>query len=301
VWNLHTQKNGIGPDINLKSRKGNMNFIRLIGRFPNTKTKPTVVTFTGGMGAQIISAAIYFLIKNTGQAVYADLSYFDKPATVAIAGNAGDCSHWSWQLGHFGLLPEAFQTSDKLDKRNSNILNDGPQKLELGLKALSQSEIKNLFKIPDGSNDLPMGEGGTGDFLCMHVRRGDYVNVASHLIADSEFLNVIRKFSGFVNKAVVLSDSPIESDFKSEVTSYFPVVHFLDNTDAFIAHRIMRTARILICSNSQFSLTAAVLNQNALVVIPKQWFGSNDRSIEAPIHACSKFQIMDNSAVQTGV
>jgi hypothetical protein len=271
-----------------------MDCLKFIRQLTAKKNLPLVVSFTGGMGAQIISAAIYFLMKNTGQAVCADLSYFDKPATAAIAGNAGDCSHWSWQLGHFGLLPEAFETSDKLNKKNSNMLTDGPQKLELGLKALSQSEIKNLFKIPDGSNDLPMGEGGMGDFLCMHVRRGDYVNVASHLIADGEFLNVARKFSGFVNKAVVLSDSPIESDFKSEVASYFPVVHFLDNTDAFIAHRIMRTARILICSNSQFSLTAAVLNQGALVVIPKQWFGGNDRHIEAPIHVRSQFQIMDN-------
>jgi hypothetical protein len=221
------------------------------------------------------------------------LSYFDKPATVAVVGNAGDCSHWSWQLGHFGLLPEAFQTSGKLDKRNINILTDGPQKLELGLKALSQPDIQNLFKIPEGSNDLQTGEGETDGFLCIHIRRGDYVNVASHLISDEEFVSLIRKFSGLLNSAVILSDSPISTDFRSAVSPSFKKTLFLDSIDPYASHRIMRCARILICSNSTFSLTAAVLNQNALVIMPKQWFGEKDRELEAHIHSLCSFQIME--------
>ena len=54
----------------------------------------------------------------------------------------------------------------------------------------------------------------------------------------------------------------------------------------------MRCARILICSNSTFSLTAAALNPNALVVVPKQWYGEKDREIEAPIHARCLFQMI---------
>jgi hypothetical protein len=66
------------------------------------------VTFTGGMGAQMISAAIYLSMKNDGLPVYADLSYFDKPESVAAAGKPGDCSHWSWQLDTFA--PSVIQT-----------------------------------------------------------------------------------------------------------------------------------------------------------------------------------------------
>jgi hypothetical protein len=56
----------------------------------------------------------------------------------------------------------------------------------------------------------------------------------------------------------------------------------------------MRGAAALVCSNSQFSLVAAMLNPSALVMIPKQWFEGGDRSIEAPLHAKSAFQIFIN-------
>jgi hypothetical protein len=196
-----------------------MNFFKIARRFSADGSKPAVVTFTGGMGAQMIRAAIYFSLKNAGLPVYADLSYFEKPESVAVAGRLGDKSNEEMQ-------------------------------------------------------------------------RGDYVNVASHLIADVEFIKLARKFSGLVGNLVVISDSPISQDFRSEVSSYFKDVSFLDNTDAFTAHRIMRNARILICSNSQFSLIAAALNPTALVLIPKQWFGENERHIEAPIHSRSAFQVM---------
>jgi Glycosyl transferase family 11 len=268
-----------------------MGFFKFVWRQSAQNNRPTVVTFTGGMGAQMISAAIYFSMKNDGHPVYADLSYFDKPENVAIAGNPGDCSHWSWQLDTFGLTPASFDSSPGLTKRNSNILHDGTQKLELGLKALAQPEIQKYFGIPAGVGDVLPREFASG-FLCMHVRRGDYVNVASHLVADSEFISQARKFSGLLDNLVVLSDSPIDPDFRNVLASHFKHVSFLDNTDAFTAHRIMRSARVLICSNSQFSLIAAVLNPTALVLIPKQWFGENERHIEAPIHSRSSFQVM---------
>lgn len=270
-----------------------MNLIKAVKRFWTDKSIfPTVVTFTGGMGAQMISAAIYFSMKNSGQAVYADLTYFDKPENVAVAGNPGDCSHWSWQLDKFGLTPLSFETSPNLTKKNSKILHDGPEKLGLGLNALVQPEIQNYFRIPPGVEDILPREFAKG-FLCMHVRRGDYVNVASHLVADSEFINLARKLTGLTDNLVVISDSPISPEFRNSVSSNFKHVSFQDNTDAFIAHRIMRNARILICSNSQFSLIAALLNPQALVLIPKQWFGENDRHIEASIHSRSSFQIME--------
>jgi hypothetical protein len=171
-------------------------------------------------------------------------------------------------------------------------LHDGPQKLELGLKALAQPEIQKYFGIPAGVDDVLPPEFARG-YLCIHVRRGDYVNVASHLVADGEFINLARKFSGLVDNLVVISDSPIGPDFRSALSSYFKRVSFLDNTDPFTAHRIMRSARVLICSNSQFSLIAAALNPTALVLIPKQWFGENERHIEAPIHSRSSFQVME--------
>jgi Glycosyl transferase family 11 len=253
-------------------------------------SRSTLVTFTGGMGAQIISAAIYFAMKLAGEPVYADLSYFDISESIATAGQAGETSHWPWQLSDFGLFPETFDTLGKIDKR-CTILNDGATKLDIGLNALSRADVQRVFNVPEGIDDLLDVGGGKDSFLCMHVRRGDYLNVASYLVADEEFLNLSRKFTGLVNSAVVLSDSPIDQHFRTVVASYFEEVHFLDSTDAYQAHRIMRAARILICSNSQFSLTAAALNVGALAIIPRQWFGDDARHLEVPIQGRSRFLI----------
>jgi len=270
-------------------------FKKYVRRLRADKDKPTVVTFSGGMGAQISSAAIYFSMKNAGRHVYADLSYFDKPENVAVVGKKGDCSHWSWQLEPFGIPITSFDASSFLDKRNADILQDDDvRRGELALIALAQPEIQGLFKIPDSVSDILPAEFMDG-FLCIHVRRGDFVNVASHLVVDEEFIGLSRKFSGLVNSVVVISDSPIELAFRNAVSSMFKWVSFLDNTDAFTAHRIMRKARILICSNSQFSLTAAALNPDALVLIPIQWFGGGHRHLEAPFSSRCSFQIMENN------
>lgn len=261
--------------------------------FQSGKDRPTVVTFTGGMGAQILSAAIYFAIRNTGRPVYADLSYFDKPESIAIVGSVGDCSHFSWQLDSFGLFPKLFDAPLNLYK--TTVLHDGFKKLELGLKALTQPEIQKFFNITNGISDI-LPQEYTENFLCIHIRRGDYVNVASHLVEDREFTALAQRFSGLIKNVVVLSDSPIGFEFRKSIKKHFKKTLFLDNTDAYTAHRIMRNARILVCSNSQFSLIAALLNQNALVFVPSKWFGGKDRIFEALIHARCFFQVMDNSA-----
>lgn len=264
---------------------------RLARWLPSGAGKPTVVTFTGGMGAQIISAAIYFAMKHEGQSVYADLSYFDIAESVSVAGKTDEPSHWAWQLSGFGLLPGVFDTLNKIDKRACTILSDGAAKLDIGLKALSQGEVQKIFTVPEGINDLLAVGTREDPFLCIHVRRGDYVNVASYLVADGDFVSLARKLTGLVNCAVVLSDSSIDQGLKSAIAASFGEVYFPDSTDAFEAHRIMRAARILVCSNSQFSLAAAALNDTALTIIPKQWFSGNDRHLERPIHRRSHFLI----------
>lgn len=59
-----------------------MNFTQRIKSIFKGKRTHVVVTVTGGMGAQIISAAVYFSLRNEGRTVYADLSYFDKAERI---------------------------------------------------------------------------------------------------------------------------------------------------------------------------------------------------------------------------
>jgi hypothetical protein len=244
------------------------------------------------MGAQILSAAAYLHLKKTQVPVYADLSYFETPQRLAVVGQPGDCSHWGWQLDPFGLHPSHFAGAPETGKRSGlRVLHDGPEKLRWGLAGLRDRAIQRAFDCGSSPEDLlpPSAEAG---YLCLHIRRGDYVNVASHLLDDSAFVALARKFVGLVSCAVVVSDSAIPQGLRQELQLMYPHTAFLDRVDAFSSHMVMRNARILVCSNSQFSLVAAMLNPDALKLIPRQWFGAEQRHIEAPVHELCEFEFL---------
>lgn len=257
--------------------------------------QPVVVIFAGGMGTQIIQAATYFELKRRGRTVYADLSYFERPQKLATVGNAGELTHWGWQLDWYGLQASGFdRCPEGLNKHNADLLGDGPRMTRIGLDAMSRTEIKERFAIPQAElSRLPAFV--HEKYLCIHIRRGDYVNVASHLITDQEFLGLARKFAGLIDKVVILSDSPIEQSFKSEISKHFEKLEFLDNIDANASHCIMRLSKVLFCSNSSFSLTAAMLNSGGLVIIPRRWYDKDSSAVELPIHENNLFEIMETS------
>lgn len=252
---------------------------------------PTIVVFAGGMGTQIIQAAAYFSLKQAGHEVYGDVSYFDVEARMAQVGEKGRATHWFWQLDQYGLARDSFEVGDAKVRSVAYILRDGLEMMQLGLQALANPEVQPHF-MPRDPATFRLQEVSTQDFLCIHIRRGDYVNVASHLVSDEEFLRLGRKFSGLIRHAVLLSDSPFESEFKQQMEQLFPSVTYLDKLDPYSSHWLMRQARILVCSNSTYSLTAALLNPKALVVMPKRWFGPNDQAIEAPIQGLCSFQVV---------
>lgn len=257
-------------------------------------SKPVVVTFTGGMGAQVISAAIYFLLRDEGRKVYADLSYFEQASHVAVEGNAGDVSHWDWQLQSFGLFPESFERLPTIHRSKYKVIQDGKEKSALGMKALGMASIQKYFLQEESLEDI-LPQEFIPNYLCIHVRRGDYVNVASYLVDDEMFIELANKMAGLVSCVVIVSDSAITDSFRKAICNVYQKAIFLDEVDAVTAHRIMRNARILICSNSQFSLIAALLNKRALVFLPKKWFGDKYQELAAPINELCSFQILSSN------
>ena len=245
------------------------------------------------MGAQVISAAIYFKMKMEGVPVYADLSYFDQTPNIAKEGVVGEISHWEWQLGIFGLQFKDFEINESLKRKNVEYIADGESKMELGLEALFIPKIRNYFTVSCKPIDC-IEDWGDADFLCIHIRRGDYVNVASHLINEDVFLDCAKKFTKIIHNVAILSDSLINDQFKSSISEFFPNVKILCDLNADTSHLIMRRAKVLICSNSQFSLIAAALNDEALALVPSQWYGEGDRSLEAPIMSRCKFYAFNN-------
>lgn len=272
-------------------------FDRVLSKFfslivPGKSKRKTVITFTGGMGAQIISAAIYFEYKNAGHEVYADLSYFHSDKHEAAVGLKGDISHWDWQLDSFGLTLDSFDQLKNPKYWGVDIIADGQKKMELSFNALKQTNIQKFFPVSDSVEDILPSSFSSG-YLCVHIRRGDYLNVASHLVSDNDFINIINKFSRLVPNLVIVSDSSIDEDFLEMISGY-KEIKLLDNNQASVAHRVMRNCKILICSNSQFSLTAGLLNSKALVIFPKKWFADRSKlnHIIKPLNDACDFQLL---------
>lgn len=265
----------------------------------NTLQSPeTTVTFTGGLGAQIFSAAIYYHLKSKGYAVYVDMDYFQQPAKIASVGNKGEISLWNYELGIYGLPLERFATkaSEKsfFKRKKHRIISDGPEKMALAIDALRQQEVKKSFPIMHSIIEECLQISDGSDYLCIHIRRGDYVNVASHLVDDMDFVNLAKSISSFVLNVIVISDSEVSETVKKNLSKLFKQSSFIVGGNLHIAHALIRQAKYLICSNSQFSLSAALLNEvGQQIFLPTQWFGNIDSEIQIPINALCRFQILN--------
>jgi hypothetical protein len=256
-----------------------------------------VITFTGGLGAQILSAAIYFHLRQEGGKVYADLDYFKQPGKIATPGNKGEISHWNYELGEYGLPLEGFSTrkSEKsfFKRDKSFVVSDGEEKVKLAIQALRQPEVRKLFPIKHSVTEECHRISGENDYLCIHIRRGDYVNVASHLVDDMDFINLAKTISNFVSAVVVISDSEVSDLISEGLRRLFTHCSFVIGGNPHIAHALIRQAKYLICSNSQFSLSAALLNQvGQQIFLPTKWFGDADSGLQVPINALCRFQIL---------
>ena len=261
----------------------------------------TVISFSGGMGAQIISAAIYYMLRERGERVFADMRYFEQEARVAVTGNAGEVSLWPWQLDCFGIQPSAFHTSENSQVTSfAERIDDGARKLELGIEALRLPQVQARFPVPPGIEDV-LGSNCNAPYLCIHIRRGDYVNVASHLVGDAQFIAMARNYAALVQNAVVVSDSPIAPEIRQTLSALFARTEFKDDISAFDTHRLMRKAHVLVGSNSQFSLIAALLNTEGMIALPRKWFSDDGLAeLENAVRDVCDFQILNriNEKVQ---
>ena len=75
----------------------------------------------------------------------------------------------------------------------------------------------------------------------------------------------------------MFSDSTAQtnSDFIDKLNTRFDNVFWMDEAHFISAHQIMRMSQFLICSNSQFSLTAAYLGEN-FSIIPQKFSADDD-------------------------
>lgn len=253
------------------------------------------VSFTGGLGAQILSTAIYYHYLNRGYRTFADLSYFSNEHRIATPGQKGQISYWKWEMDSYGVARDTL-ANETLGERSIPTLHDGALKFSLAMKALSEPGVRARFDTAgnDAFSEQYRASQLRGErYLCLHVRRGDYLNVASHLVSSKELDGIASQFSGLVDRILILSDSPIgAAEFENVRSKFSGRINVIDSDpDPILAHSLMRNAAVLICSNSQFSLSAGLLS-NGLKIIPKVWFGADASRINLAVNKMSDFSVL---------
>lgn len=214
------------------------------------------VTFTGGLGAQIISASAYFFLQHQTLQVSADLRYFSQTPKLAQSGRPGELSVWPWDLTDFGLnMPEFVQS----EKQNSIAIEDGLLKLQLFELGVKLPFIREKFPVSSEAINLRTSLFGNENYTCVHVRRGDYLNVATLVVSEESIASALRKVSQITTNLLILSDTPLGETLKTYVDQSSCSCHVLVGGPASMAHGLMRLSQILIGTNSQLSYTAAAL------------------------------------------
>jgi hypothetical protein len=244
-------------------------YIKFLEKF--FKDIPYEITFTGGMGAQIISAALYMKLISEGRRVFADLSYFDREFD-----DTKPCTHWNWAISSYGYDKDSFKQCR--NHRYTRIkVRDGLWKFNQGILALSHKNAQEWFMLKNADVNRLIKK--IGDFraqksLVLHIRRGDFVKLDSYTISDKKIIRLLKNFSGIMDDIYILSDEVYteDSEIFIEIKKLYKSVYFIPSSliNEYESHIIMRSAKNLIVANSQFSITAGVLNNNdGLKIFPK--------------------------------
>ena len=271
--------------------------------FPQVK----VVRIEGGLGSQILGYLRYLEECRVADAramrpPIVDTSYFD----VNPEKWNRDVSLWSWQLDEFGITRNKLKASTSLFQR---IMRMHPSARSLdwaqGKGLVSLGKIyRNSFPA---SHDFAMRilkalriEPSDSEYCVVHLRRGDYLRVASLLLSEGEIFHLLNLIQNQIPEyTIFVSDSLISDELRDQFQNILDgktKCVFLDDGafQAIEIHNLMRYASLLIASNSTFSITAGVFNEvNGIVYAPLNF--TRKEALDSPdafFRSCGSFLVM---------
>lgn len=244
------------------------------------------VVFEGGLGSQLIPFLEKNYLSSLNIPFSVDTSYFD--VNQKISKSRGQADHWSYRLDFYGISLDSLSNdsvpinsqTEVVQDRNFDLWNSDFWRYVSNYGA---SLLPINFGLLQNFKDS-IGIGATEEYSVIHVRRGDYLRVASHIVTDSMWLGFIEKIKSITSGILVItSDSTIPKETKREVARIFrhtPTrVVYLEGQkiDECILHDFMRSANVLVASNSTYSFTAAVLSDpKTFCVIPSIFYGDKE-------------------------
>jgi len=276
----------------------------------------SVTYFEGGLGSQILSF-IEFMNKSRiyGTTVGIDTSYFRDNTTYHVDNGL---SHFEYKLNNYGIYlsnlnqkmiigseNESGYHLRKKMKSNLRRLYFGSRRpthiesvkyiIENKLWTVSES-MYGYFPIVSSQKqrDLIFFDGvETLQYGLIHIRKGDYLNVASRILTVHDILpslEIVKNY--FPKKVICVTDGLFSESEKIQlqevlrkgsvetIVFHEGAIQFVDPT---VLHDLMRCANFLVTSNSTFSFSAGLLNRipDSIILIPITFYGDlgNDTSL----------------------
>ena len=297
LWSMHKLRNLIYRTPKKQTRSENMRHVPSNGGYRS-------VVFEGGLGSQILPLLEANWLKHIGEPFSVNLNYFDLNEKISM-GNGG-ADHWSFRLDRYGYSLASLEKLGGGDDSQQEIRSE--RNYDLWTNDFWQFSRRYGSELLPVNQDaylafkLSLGLNAKSRYSVVHVRRGDYLRVASRIVSDQEWLRALRTMISQVGELLIISsDSKLPKQTKSQVATLASLnqveVVFLEggNFDECDLHDLMREADLLIASNSTFSLTAAILGKQGMKsLVPNVFYGDSElEEINAGVRSAGTFFVLD--------
>jgi hypothetical protein len=237
-----------------------------------------IIHIDGGLGSQILQYALYVWLKRKGKRVLLDARYFDEQSVL-------EDGNWviqrSWKLDSFGYnlknqkLGSGFRLRDidfmrLYSECYSQILKD-----KGFLNSLFPLDTKGMHNV---LNLVGLSVNKLETSVVIHVRQGDFLTAASLLLNEDYYIRALKFVQGEIDASsvIIVSDEVIDSNrfprISKLLASNTPKFRAIIGGDDHLIHNLMRSCKALICSNSTYSFTAAMLKTTGIIVYPSKFY-----------------------------
>ncbi len=226
----------------------------------------------GGLGSQILGVLSFYNQQDRlgEKNAKCDLSYFSHQDRAGL---------WDWSLSSYGIHIEELKRFES--KSRFNLLKakrDFLTEFEISEGYWRKTRAKYLTRFPIDQEKLQIflqevsNTANLENYGTIHIRRGDYLQVASKVIGLNDYLQFLKTINiALPTPSFIISDSPLTLAEKQQLAKAVGIqcqAIFLDGPgyDPFVLHSLMRTARLLVTSNSTYSFSAGLLGRQGQVV-----------------------------------
>lgn len=211
------------------------------------------------------------------------VSYFIAGRQEGIAGKRED--FWSSFFAFFGVVQRDHSLiKEKLWlKFHKNIYMNGWFQEAEPLQPIRELLLEDFrWKPTDISNTFACQQILSTNAVCVHIRRGDYVNnPIFDVCGDSYYFNAMKYMQEIMPDAVFYIFSDAVDEVENNMKFPCPVVYIKDHHEDYEDLYLMKNCRHFIMSNSTYSWWAQFLGEakDKVVIAPKKWCLTEDMSV----------------------